>query len=88
MDTLLQWINEPGPIRWVVDILILPLIAVLLIFGLRALVLPFVLRGEKPETHREIARQAGTFGAILISLLAVTLIWRFRLADLAARSTG
>jgi small-conductance mechanosensitive channel len=88
MDTLLQWINEPGPIRWVVDILILPLIAVLLIFGLRALVLPFVLRGEKPETHREIARQAGTFGAILISLLAVTLIWRFRLADLAARSEG
>jgi small-conductance mechanosensitive channel len=88
MDTLLQWINEPGPIRWVVDILILPLIAVLLIFGLRALVLPFVLRGEKPATHREIARQAATFGAILISLLAVTLIWRFRLADLAARSEG
>ncbi len=25
MDTLLQWINEPGPVRWIVDILLLPL---------------------------------------------------------------
>ncbi len=50
MDALLQWINEPGLIRWAVDIVALPLVAVLL------------------------------------SLTAVTMIWRYRLEDLAGRT--
>ena len=86
MDTLLQWINEPGPVRWIVDILLLPLIAVLLIFTLRAFLLRFTLRGEKLQGYQKVRRQTTKFLAILFSLVAVTLIWRFRFADLAGRT--
>jgi len=86
MNTLLQWINEPGPIRWVVDILLLPLVAVLLIFTLRAFLLRFTLRGEKLQGYQKVRRQTTKYLAILISLVAVTLIWRFRFADLAGRT--
>ena len=86
MDTLLQWINEPGPVRWVVDILLLPLVAVLLIFALRALWLRLTLRGENLQGYQKVRRQTTQLLAILFSLVAVTLIWRFRFADLARRT--
>ena len=33
METLLQLLNEPGPMRWALDVIVLPAIAVLLIFN-------------------------------------------------------
>jgi small-conductance mechanosensitive channel len=86
MDTLLQWINEPGPVRWIVDVLLLPLISVLLIFMLRAFLLRFTLRGEKLQGYQKVRRQTTKYLAILLSFVAVTLIWRFRFADLAGRT--
>jgi small-conductance mechanosensitive channel len=86
MDTLLQWINEPGPVRWVVDILLLPLIVVLLIFAIRALLLRFTLRGEKLRGYQRVRRQTTKSLAILLSLVAVILIWRMRFTDLSGRT--
>ncbi|MCK5446643.1 MAG: hypothetical protein KAJ43_00815, partial [Gemmatimonadetes bacterium] len=86
MDTLLQWINEPGPVRWVVDVLLLPIVAVLLIFALRGFLLRFTLKGEKLQGYQKVRRQTTKYLAILLSLVAVTLIWRFRFADLAGRT--
>ena len=88
MDTLLQLINDPGPVRWVVDILLLPLIAVLLIFALRWFLLRFAFRGEKFERHQRVRQQTSKIAAILLSLVAVTSIWRNRFADLAGRTEG
>ena len=88
MDTLLQLINDPGPVRWVVDILLLPLIAVLLIFALRWFLLRFTLRGEKLERYQNVRKQTSKVAAILLSLMAVTFIWRYRFADLASRTEG
>ena len=86
MEAFLQWINEPGPIRWVVDVALLPLIAVLLIFGLRGLLLRFTLQGERFERYRRVQRHTTKFVAILLSLVATTAIWRIRFADLAGRT--
>ena len=88
MDTLLQLLNEPGPIRLVVDIVLVPLIAVLVIFSLRALSLRFALRGEKLQAYQRVRRQISKFVAIILVLVAVTLIWQVRLADLASRTEG
>ena len=87
MDTLLQWLNDPGPVRWVFDVLVLPTLAVLLIFGIRWLLLRFTLQGERFEGYRKVRGQTTKYFAILISLAVVTVIWRYRLTDLAGRST-
>jgi small-conductance mechanosensitive channel len=87
MDTLLQLLNEPGPVRWVLDVLVFPVVAVLLIFAVRSFLLRFTLQGEKFEGYAKVRRQTTKYIAILVSLAAVTAIWRFRLAELAGRTT-
>jgi hypothetical protein len=57
MDTLVQWMNQPGIAGWIVDILVLPAIAILLIFGVRAFLLRFTLRGEKFEGYQTGSRR-------------------------------
>ena len=87
MDTLVQWMNQPGTAGWIVDILVLPAIAILLIFGVRAFLLRFTLRGEKFEGYQKVRKQTTKVIAILASLAAVTMIWRLRLEQMASRTT-
>ncbi|MFC1530732.1 mechanosensitive ion channel family protein [Gemmatimonadota bacterium] len=86
MDTLLQWINGPGPIRWVVDVLVLPLAAAFLAFGLRALYLRFRLTGDKSEAFRQVRRQSSKIVAFLLTIAAIMLIWRARLEGLVTQT--
>ena len=83
MEAFLQWLNQPGLVRWVVDILVLPLVAVLLIFALRALLLRFTLRGEESEAYRKLRRQTTKVIAVILGVVAVAIIWRLSLSDLA-----
>ena len=83
MTTFLQWINEPGIVRVVVDVLLLPLLAVVLIFGLRAALLTLAARKGGPT---EFVRSVSGFVAVIFSLGAVSVIWHVRLAGLAARA--
>jgi small-conductance mechanosensitive channel len=87
MDTLSQWMNQPGIAGWIVDVIVLPGLAILLIFGVRAFLLRFTLQGEKYEGYQKIRRHTTKFIAILASLAAVTVIWRFRLEHMAGRTT-
>jgi small-conductance mechanosensitive channel len=86
MDTLLHWMNEPGPIRWVVDIVLLPAIAVVLTYGLRSLYLRFALKDHQSEAAQQVRRQTSRMLAFLVTLAAVTIIWRLRLQSLAGRA--
>ncbi len=82
MTTFLQWINEPGAVRVVVDVLLLPLLSVALIFGLRAALLRLIARGDPSD----LVRSVSGFVAVILSLGAVSVIWHVRLAGLAARA--
>ncbi len=87
METLTQWLDQPGAVGWIVDIVVLPAIAILLIFGARAFLLRFTLRGDKLPGYQKVRRQTTKIIAILASLAAVTVIWRFRLESMAGRTT-
>ena len=87
METLTQWLDQPGAVGWIVDVVVLPAIAILLIFGARAFLLRFTLRGDKLPGYQKVRRQTTKFIAILASLAAVTVIWRFRLEQMAGRTT-
>lgn len=86
MDTVMQWINEPGPIRFVVDIVVLPVIAGLLIYGLRSLYLRVALRESQSDAARQVRRQASRALAFLLTLGSVSVIWRARMHSLAGRA--
>lgn len=86
MDTWKQWIYEPGPIRWIVDIVLLPAIVILLTYGLRSLYLRFALKEGQSEAAQQVRRQTTRMLAFLVSLTAVTLVWRLRLRSLAGRA--
>ena len=86
MDTLLQWINEPGPIRLVVDVVLLPAIAVLLIYGIRLLYLRIALKEGQSEGAKQLRRQASRMLAFIVTLATVFFVWRARLRNLAGRA--
>ena len=87
MDTFTQWLDQPGAVGWIVDIVVLPAIAIVLIFGARAFLLRFTLRGDKLPGYQKVRRQTTKVIAILASLAAITVIWRFRLEQMAGRTT-
>ena len=87
METLTQWLDQPGTVGWIVDVVVLPAIAILLVFGVRAFLLRFTLRGDKLPGYQKVRRQTTKIIAILASLAAVTVIWRFRLENMAGRTT-
>lgn len=86
MDTLIHWINEPGLIRFVVDVVLLPAIAFLLVYGLRSLYLRVALNERQSDSAQQVRRQTSRMLAFLLSLTAVTIIWRLRLRSLAGRA--
>jgi small-conductance mechanosensitive channel len=72
-----QWlVAEHGFAGWVVGLFVLPLLAVLLIFGARELLLMAVSRFAGDRMHRAQWHRATRFVAILLSVTAVGFIFR------------
>lgn len=86
MDTWIEWINEPGPIRLIVDIVLLPVITVAMTYGLRSLYLRIALKDGQSEAAQLMRRQMSRMLAFIVSLTAVFFIWRLRLQNLAGRA--
>lgn len=86
MQTVFEFLNEPGPVRWVLDVLVFPLLAILAIIGLRALFLRIPFEADVFEGYRRVRRQTSKITATILSIAAVGLIWRVRLTDLAQRT--
>jgi len=79
------WLTvEHGFATWVVGLLVLPLLAVLLIFGARELLLKIVARLAGDRMHRAGWRRVTRFVAILLSMGAVSLIIRSHVTEIAA----
>ena len=85
MQAIQQWLSaEHGFATWVVGLFVLPLIAVLLIFGAREVLLKIVSRLAGDRMHRPQWRRVTRTAAILLSLVAVGLIIRAHAAEIAA----
>jgi len=88
MNSLLRLINEPGPIRWLVDLVVLPLLVVGVVYGVKAILLRFGPKvGEDDIGPNFFARTIQVLAPVL-SLAGVAMVWHNRFADHAARSTG
>jgi len=88
MDTLMSWINEPGPIRWIMDLVVLPLLVVGVIYGMKAILLRFGPKiGDDDIGPNFLARSIQVLAPIL-SLAGIAMVWHNRFADLSARTTG
>ncbi len=85
MDTLLQWLNEPGPIRLVVDVVVVPILVFALIFAIRAILLRVTVPGRAFRVYEGVRRGTTKVIAILASLLAISFYWDRRIVDLAGR---
>jgi len=85
IQAIQQWLTtEHAFATWVVGLFVLPLLAVLLIFGARELLLKIVSRLVGDRMHRAQWRRATRFVAILVSLIAVGLIIRSHATEIAA----
>ncbi|MEE9577758.1 MAG: mechanosensitive ion channel family protein [Gemmatimonadota bacterium] len=85
IQAIQEWLTtEHGFATWVVGLFVLPLLAVLLIFGARELLLKIVSRLAGDRMHRAEWRRVTRFAAILISLVAVGLIIQSHATEIAA----
>ncbi len=84
IQAIQQWLTtEHGFATWVVGLFVLPLLAVLLIFGARELLLKIVARLAGDRMHRAQWRRVTRTAAILLSLVAVGLIIRSHATEIA-----
>lgn len=84
MQAIQQWLTaEFGFAAWIITLFVLPLIAVLLIFGVRELLLMGVSRLVGDRMHREQWRRVTRTAAIILSLVAVGLIVRVQASEIA-----
>jgi small-conductance mechanosensitive channel len=84
MQAIQQWLTaELGFAAWVITLFVLPLIAVLLIFGARELLLMGVSRLVGDRMHREQWRRVTRTAAIILSLVAIGLIVRAQASEIA-----
>jgi small-conductance mechanosensitive channel len=86
MNAMLDWLNDPGPIQWIVDLVLVPVLSASVVYGLRSLYLRFALKDQQSDAARQIRRQTSRMLAFLVTVAAVTLVWRFRLQSLAGRA--
>jgi small-conductance mechanosensitive channel len=86
METWIEWINEPGPVRLIVDIVLLPAIAVAITYGLRYTYLRIAFEEGQSEAAQRMRGQMSRMLAFIVSLTAVFFIWRIRLRNLAGRA--
>jgi len=90
MEAIGSWLAaELGLAPWIVGLFVLPLLAVLLIFGLRELMLTIVSHFGGDRTHRAAWRRGTQYMAVLLSILAVSLAIKTYAAEIAtALSAG
>jgi len=88
MEAIGHWlVAELGLASWIVGLFVLPLLAVLLIFGLRELILAVVSRLAGDRIHRAAWRRGTRFLAVLLSVVAVALILGTHATEIAAALT-
>ena len=88
MDSLLRLINEPGLIRWIVDLVVLPLLVVGLVYGLKAILLRFGPKTGEDDIGPNFFARTIQILAPVLSLAGIATVWHFRFADVAQRTTG
>ncbi len=88
MDTLMSWINEPGPIRWILDLVVLPLLMVAVVYGLKAILLRFAPVPDEDQIGPDLWRQTLKVLAPVLSLVGVATVWHFRFEDYAHRASS
>jgi len=85
IQAIQQWLTaEHGFATWVVGLFVLPMLAILLIFGARELLLKIVSRLAGDRMHRAQWQRVTRTAAILLSLVAVGLIIRSHATEIAA----
>jgi small-conductance mechanosensitive channel len=87
MNTLMNWINEPGLIRWIVDLVVLPVLVVGVVYGLKAILVRVGPTPEADQIGPDFWRRSLTLLAPVASLIGVASLWQFRFADLANRAS-
>jgi hypothetical protein len=88
MATLMSWINEPGPIRWILDLVVLPLLVVAVVYGLKAILLRFAPVPDEDQIGPDFWRRTLKVLAPVLSLVGVATMWHFRFQDYAKRTTS
>jgi small-conductance mechanosensitive channel len=85
MHTLGQWLTTRlGLSPSLVGLLVLPALALLLIFSLREVVLEAAFRLGHVTRSSKLWRQVSLYVSILVGLIAVGVVWRAYLPDIAA----
>ena len=87
MDTLMRWINEPGLIRWIVDLAVLPILVVGVVYGLKAVLLRFGPKPDEDQIGPDFWRRSLKLLAPVASLIGIATMWNLRFADLAVRAS-
>ena len=87
MDTVMSWINEPGPIRWILDLAVFPLLVVGFVYGLKAVLLRVGPKPDEDQIGPDFWRRSLKLLAPVASLIGIASFWNLRFADLAVRTS-
>ena len=88
MEAIGHWlVAELGLASWIVGLFVLPLLAVLLIFGLRELILAVLSRLAGDRIHPAAWRRGTRFLGVLLSVVAVALILGTHATEIATALT-
>ncbi|MGW8282218.1 MAG: mechanosensitive ion channel family protein [Gemmatimonadota bacterium] len=87
MDSLMNLINDPGPIRWLTDLVVIPLLVTGLVFGVTALLLRFGPRPDEDQIGPDFFHRSLTLLAPVLSLIGIATAWHFRFRNLAERTS-
>ena len=87
-SALMSWINEPGLIRWIVDLVALPILVVGIVYGLKAVLLRFGPKPDEDQIGPNFWRRSLTLLAPVASLIGIATVWNLRFADLAMRTSA
>ena len=88
MNTVLSWINEPGIVRWIVDLVALPILVVALVYGVKSILLRVGSKPDEDQIGPDFWRRSLSLLAPVASLIGIATVWNLRFNDLAVRTSG
>lgn len=88
MDTLMSWINEPGLVRWMVDLLVLPILIVAVVYGIKAVLLRIGPKPAEDQIGPDFWHRSLSLLAPVASLIGIAAVWNLRFSDLAERASS
>lgn len=89
MQALGQWFTTGlGLSPWLVGLLILPILAVLLVFALRDLILHLAFRLGRITSSRPAWKRVSLYPSVLAGLVVIGLIWKAYWPEIAASLSG